>query len=201
MKGIVHTGAAVEEHVQDLCRGLVGVLWLNDGIAALQEIGAGVLLHSLDRAVHLSEILAVPVTQLFKLIDKKEAPGQRLPVSHIADKADVSLSLTAAFLIFLLLQLLTEKLNMFVRVRFAGEAFELQPLGRDLQPGGKGGDDVVLLFVGAEHEIDGLDLQNLDIPSVRGFDDPVMDILDRDIILNKLKQLAAVFWLSLFWGF
>ena len=141
------------------------------------------------------------MAQLFKLIDQEEAPGQRLPVSHIADKADIALALAAAFLVFLLLQLLTEKLNMLVRIRLAGEALELQPLRRDLQPGGKRRDDVVLLFVGAQHEVDGLDLQDLDIPPVRCLDDPMVDILYGDIILDELKQLTAVFWLSLFWGF
>ena len=200
-KGIIHTGAAVEEHIQDLCRGLVRILGLDNRVAALHEVGAGVLLHGLDHAVDLTEILAVSVSQLFKLIDQEEAPGQSLPVAHIADKADIALALAAAFLVFLLLQLLTEKLNMLVRIRLAGEALELQPLRRDLQPGGKRRDDVVLLFVGAQHEVDGLDLQDPDILSIRCLDDPMVDFLHGNIILDELKQLAAVFWLSLFWGF
>ena len=87
---------------------------------------------------------------------------------------------------------------MAIGVGFPGDALELQVLGRDLQPGGEGGDDVELLLLRAQHEVDGLDLQDLDVAIVRCLNDPVMDASDRDEILDEFKQLRAAFLLFSF---
>ena len=42
-KGLVYTGAPIEEHIQHLRRGLVRVLGLDNAVAALGEIGPCIL--------------------------------------------------------------------------------------------------------------------------------------------------------------
>ena len=197
-KGLLHTGTAVEEHVKDLGCGLIGVFVLHDGVAALHEIGAGILFHRLDRAVDQPKVLTVAPPLLLILIDQEKAPGQSLTVAHIPYEADIPLGLAAALLVGFALQILPQQPDMPIRVGFPGDALELQVLGRNLQPGGEGGDDVELLLLRAQHEVDGLNLQNLDIAIVRCLNDPVMDTPDRDEILDELKQLCAAFLLFSF---
>ena len=197
-KGLFHTGTAVEEHVQDLRRSLIGILVLHNGVAALHKIGAGILLHRLNRAVDQPKVLTVAPPLLLILINKEKTPGQGFTVAHISYKADIAFGLTAAFLVGFALQILTQQPDMPIGVGFPCDALELQVLGRNLQPGGKGGDDIELLLLRAQHEVDGLDLQDLDIAIVRCFNDPVMDTPDRDEILDELKQLCAAFLLFSF---
>ena len=76
---------------------------------------------------------------------------------------------------------------MLVRVRLSGNGLELQLHRRDLQPAGKGREDIVLFFGRTEHEIDRFYLQDLDIPAICGFYDTVSDLFDREKWLYELK--------------
>ena len=90
-------------------------------------------------------------------------------------------------LIVLLLQFLADHSDMLIRIRLSGNGLELQLHGRDLQPAGKGRQDIVLLLRRTEHKVNGFDFKDLDIPAIRGLHDAVSDILDREKRLNEFK--------------
>ena len=99
VKGIIHTGAPVKEHIQDLRCGGVRVFRLHDRVAALHKIGPGILLDGLDGAVNKSKIFAVAPALFLVLINQKEAASQGFTIAHVADEADIPLGLSAAFFI------------------------------------------------------------------------------------------------------
>ena len=76
---------------------------------------------------------------------------------------------------------------MLIRISFASDDFKLQLYRGDLQPTCKCANNTVLLVVGAEHEVDGLDLKDFYESAIGSFDDPVFKAFDRDIILNKVR--------------
>ena len=190
-EGFVHAGAPVEELVEDLRRGLVRVRRLHDGVAALHEVSPGVLLHGLHGTQDLGVVGAVALADLLVLENQKEAPCERFSAADLLDEPDVFLALPLAGGVVLLRQLLPDHVDVPVGVGLAGDALELQPHGRDLQPGGEGGNDPELLLVGAEHKVDGLDFQDLDVAVIRGLNDPVPDVLDRDEVLGELQPFIA----------
>ncbi len=125
-EGLVHAGSPIEELVEDLRCGLVRVCGLHDGVAALQEVGAGVLLHGLHGAEDLGIVGTVSLAQLLILEDQKEAPGKRLSAADLLDESDVLFTLPLAGRVFLLLQLLPDHVDVPVGVGLARDAFELQ---------------------------------------------------------------------------
>ena len=190
-EGLVHAGPPVEELVENLRRGFVRVRRLHDGVAALHEISPGVLLHGLHGTQDLGVVGAVALADLLVLENQKEAPGERFSAADLLDEPDVFLALPLAGGVVLLRQLLPDHVDVPVGVGLAGDALELQPHGRDLQPGGEGGNDPELLLVRAEHEVDGLDLQDLDVSVIRGLNDSVPDVLDRDEVLGELQPFIV----------
>ena len=90
---------------------------------------------------------------------------------------------------------------MPVRIRLPRDAFELEILRGDLQPGGKGGDDIVLFLIRSQHKVNGFNFKNLYIPLVCCLDDPVMNAADRKKILDEFKQFAVSFFVLLFCAF
>lgn len=74
---------------------------------------------------------------------------------------------------------------MPVRIRLPRDAFELEVLRGNLQPRGKGGNDIVLFLIRSQHEVDGFNFKNLYIALVCCLDDPVMDAADRKKILGS----------------
>ena len=126
-KRFVHTGSAVEKHIQDLRCGLVRVFGLHNGIAALHEIGAGVLFRRGQHPVDPSVIVRLISADGLILIYQKEAPGKRFSGAHILNKPDIILRRCLALLIILLLQLLSDHRHMLVGIGFSGNALELEP--------------------------------------------------------------------------
>ena len=76
---------------------------------------------------------------------------------------------------------------MLVGVCFAGDGLKLKLHRRDLQPAGKRRKDIELLLGRSEHEIDGFNLKDLNVPAICSFHDAVLNILDREERLNELK--------------
>ena len=113
-----------------ICRCFVRILGLDDGVATLGKVCAGILLNRLHHTVDLSKILTVSAAHLLILKNQKEAPCQRFPTSHILDKAEVTLALAFAGLILFYFKFAADHGNMFVRVCLAGNALKLQPHGR-----------------------------------------------------------------------
>ena len=103
-KGLVHAGAPVEEHIQYLCRSLVGVGRAHDTVAALVEICPRGLLGGLQHAVYLGVVFAVTAQGLV-LEDEEEAARERLAAAHVAYEPDVIVAHRAALCVGLALQL------------------------------------------------------------------------------------------------
>ena len=76
---------------------------------------------------------------------------------------------------------------MLIGVCFPGDGLKLKLHRRDLQPAGKRRKNVELLLRRAEHEVDGFDLKDLDVTTIRSLHDAVTDLLDREERLDKLK--------------
>ncbi len=178
MKWVVHTGAAVEVHIQDLRHKGVFVLGLDNAVAALGKVGAGVLRRSLERGIDLAVVrIRLPAAHRLILENQKEAAGQRLAAALLPDKADRTLAESTASGDLLLFQIPPQTSNIFIRVRPACNRFELQPHWRYFKPAGEGRDDAPLLLVGAQEEVDRLNFQYLDVAAVIGFNDAVFDLL------------------------
>lgn len=193
LERVIHTGAAVEVHIQHLSREGVFVLGLHDAVATLGEIGTGVLGHHLEGGINLAIVgihLPPPVGGLI-LEDQKEPAGQRLAAALLPDEPDGAFSQAAAGFHRFLFQIRLEACYILVGVRLAGHGFELQSHGGYFQPAGESGDDPPLLLVGAEQEVDGLNLQDLDKPAVSGFDDAVFEFFEWNEVLNELQLF---FW-------
>ena len=194
-KRLIHAGTAIEEHIKDLRRGNIRVLRLKDGVAALEKICPGILLGSGQHTVDLAIVVRLTAADGLILENQEEAPGQRLSGTDILDQTDVVLAQSLALLIFLGCHLLADHSDMLVRVCLSGNALELEPHGRDLQPAGKGRENVELLLRRSEHEIDGFDLKDLDVTAIRGLHDAVTDLLDREERLDEFKlfRLSSFF--------
>ena len=75
-EGVVHAGAAVEVHVEDLRQGGVLVLGLDDAVAALGEVGAGILRRRLERGVDLAVVGAhLPSAGGGLVLENEEEPA------------------------------------------------------------------------------------------------------------------------------
>ena len=193
-KWFIHTGTAVEEHIQNFRCRLIGVFRLDNTVAALCKIGPGILFSRLKHPVNFGVIIAFIPSGSFVLKNQKEAPCERLPASNVFDKSDIILSHFPALGIFLLLQLLPYHGNMLVRIRFAGNGFELQAHRGYFQPAGKAGNNIKLLLIGAQCEVDRFYLQNPDITSVGRLNDSVPQILNRKVVLYKFKLFVFSFF-------
>ena len=75
---------------------------------------------------------------------------------------------------------------MLVGIGSAGDGLELQSGGRYLQPNSKRGNNAPLLFRRPQRKVDRLNFEYFDIPPIRGFDNAVADIFNRNQILRKL---------------
>ena len=170
-------GATVEDLVENLCRGLIRIGGLHNAVAALEKVGPGGLLRSLESAVYFGIVPIVPAHR-FILEDEKEPAGQSLPAAHILDEPQVVLSQGPALRIFLPGQLLLHQRDVLIRIRPAGDGLALQADGGDFQPTGEAGDDVELLLRGTEGKVDGLDLQDLQVAAVGGLHHAVADVPD-----------------------
>ena len=186
-KGFIYTGTPVKEHIEDLCCCFIRILMLDDAVAALQEIRSGILFCGHEHAIDLGIVVRLISADGLILINQKEAPGKRFSGSYVLDQPDVILTQSLTLLIIFRLQLFTDHGDMLIGVRLSGNGLELQLHGRDLQPAGKGRQDIVLLLRRTEHKVNGFDFKDLDIPAIRGLHDAVSDILDREKRLNEFK--------------
>ena len=75
----------------------------------------------------------------------------------------------------------------------------MQPHWADFQKAGERVDDAALLPWGAQQEVDGLDLQNLDVALICGVQDAVLDFLDGEQVVERLPfyQLSVAIRLTL----
>ena len=80
---------------------------------------------------------------------------------------------------------------MLADVGFLCEDLDLDLDRADLHPTRESGDDRFLFPHAAEQEVDRLDLQDLDIPTVRHVNDAVTDISHRDQVF-RVRLFAAV---------
>ena len=151
----------VEDLVKDLRCGLIRIGGLdNAAVAALEEVGPGGLLRSLEGAVYFGIVPIVPAHR-FILEDEEEPAGEGFPAAHVLDEPQVVLSQGPALRIFLPGQLLLHQRDVLIRIRPAGDGLALQADGGDFQPAGKAGDNVELLLRGTEGKVDGLNFKNL----------------------------------------
>ena len=189
LKGVVHAGAAVKVHIQHLRCKCVLVLGLYDAVAALSEIGAGVLSHHLKCGIYLAivRVHLPPSVGGLILKNQEEPAGQRFPAAFLPDKPDRSLPQLATGFHCLLLQVRLKTGHILIGIRFASHRFELQPHRGYFQPTGEGGDDAPLFLVRTEKEIDRFNLQNLEEPAVSGFDDSVFEFFEWDEVLDELQ--------------
>lgn len=134
----IHAGVAIEEHIQDLCYRLVGILGLDDVISALHEISACILLRADQHAVDFGIIIRFASSDGFVLVNQKEAPGQRFSGADILNQPDIILTHGSALCVILHGKLLSDHSNVLVGIRFPGDGFELQLHGGDFQPAGEG---------------------------------------------------------------
>lgn len=161
--------------VEDLRCGLIRIRGLYNAVAALEKIGPGGLLRSLEGAVDFGVVPIVPAHR-FILEDEKEPAGESLPAAHILDEPQVILPQSPALGIFLLGQLLFHQGNVLIRIRPAGDGLALQADGGDFQPACEAGDDVELLLRGTEGKVDGLNFKNLQVAAVGGLHHTVADV-------------------------
>ena len=145
--------------VENLRCGLIRIRGLDNAVAALEEVGPGGLLRSLESAVYFGIVPIVPAHR-FILEDEEEPAGESLPAAHVLDEPQVVLSQGPALRIFLPGQLLFHKGNVLIRIRPSGDGLALQADRGDFQPAGKAGDNVELLLIRAQGKVDGLDLQD-----------------------------------------
>ena len=200
LKGLGLAGAPVEDLVEDLRRGLVRVFRLDNTVSALEKVGPGGLFRPLEGSANPPVIPVIPA-QRFILEDEKEPAGQGLPIAHIPDQPQVILPQGPALWIFLPRQLLLHQGDMLIRVRPAGDGLKLQPDGGDLQPAGKAGDNIELFLRRAQRKIDGLHLQDFQIPAVRGLHHAVSDVPDGQERLGRFPFTLlpfGAFWLCVF---
>ena len=139
-----------------------------------------------DRITFRNEENGYTVLYLVKPQTDSEEEEEEFP-----DEPDGAFSQAAAGFHRFLFQIRLEACYILVGVRLPGHGFELQSHGGYFQPAGEGGDDPPLLLVGAEQEVDGLNLQDLDKPAISGFDDAVFELFDRNEVLNELQLF---FW-------
>ena len=144
--------------VKDLRCGLIRIRGLHNAVAALEEVGPSGLFRRLQ-AAHDSGVVPIVPACGFILENEEEPAGESLPAAHILDEPQVVLPQSPTLWIFLLGQLLFHQGNVLIRIRPAGDGLKLQADRGDLQPTGEAGDDVVLLLIGTQGEVDGLDLQ------------------------------------------
>ena len=187
-KRVIHTGAAVEEHINEFCQEGVLILWLYDVVAALGEVGAGVLCGRLQRGVDFAVIDIHLIMSAGRLVleDEEETAGQRLAAALFTDEPDGGAGQLTAGLRGLCLQIGLKACDVLVGVGLPCDGFELQTHGCDLQPTGEGGDDLILLFRGAQQEVDGLDLKDLQIAAVCCLNDAVSYAFEWDEVLHVL---------------
>ena len=178
LEWVVYTGAAVEVHVQYLRHKSVFVLGLDNVVSTLGKVGAGVLRRSLECGIDLTVVrVCLPAAHRLILENQEKPARQRLAAALLSNKADRTLAKSAAGGDLLLFQISLQTSDIFVRVRPAGNRFELQPHWRYFQPAGKGGNDTPLLLIGAKEEVNRLNFQYFDVAAITGFNDAVFDFL------------------------
>ena len=183
----IHAGSSIEEHIKDLRSCHIRILGLQDVIATLKEIGSGILLSGHQHGIDLGIIVRLISANGLVLVNQKEAPGKRFSGTNILDQSDVILTEGFTLLIIFRGHLLAQHCDMLIGVCFSGNGLKLKLHGRDLQPAGKRRENIELLLRRSEHKIDGFNLKDLDVATIRGFHDAVTDLLDREERLNKLK--------------
>ena len=128
------------------------------------------------------------------LEDEEETAGQRLAAALFTDEPDGGAGQLTAGLRGLCLQIGLKACDVLVGVGLPCDGFELQTHGCDLQPTGEGGDDLILLFRGAQQEVDGLDLQDLQITAVCCFNDAISYAFEWNEVLHVLaRRLSLAF--------
>ena len=50
LEWFIYTGTAIKEHIQNLCRRFIWILWVQNAVAALEEVSPGRLFRSLHHA-------------------------------------------------------------------------------------------------------------------------------------------------------
>ena len=101
-----------------------------------------------------------------------------------------------AFGVFLCFHISLNRPEVLLNVSFLGEDLDLDLHRGDLHPACEIGNDVLLLRDTAKQEVDRLDLNHTDISTIRGLNDAISDIFDRD----KVFRLGGLFLLGMSGG-
>lgn len=172
---------------------------LYDGIAALRQIGTEVASGGFERGDDFS-IGDVPlVCRGLVLKNHEKTTADSIARAKPFDKANIAHVALAHRCIRLVGGIPPQLVQIGVDIRLAGERLELQPYRADFQKAGERVDDAALLPWGAQQEVDGLDLQNLDVAVICGVQDTVLDFLNREQIVERLSlnQLSVAVCFSM----
>ena len=187
-KGLLVAGLTAEDVIQDLAGGFVLILVVDDLVATLTQVVGGGAGGGLEGGDGLGLLLApFRAGQRLMLKHQEEAPGDGLPGAKLLDQPQiVLLQLTAAF-VRLLGQLPAHRIHVVVDVRPLGQHLELHLDRGNLQVADKGVDDTALFPGAAEQEVDRNHLDQLDIAVVSGVDDAVGDLLNGDVVCQRVE--------------
>ena len=162
------------------------------GVAALGKVTAKIAGSALQRKLDLLFAGAVGRQLVLKFKDGEEAAGDGVVGGNGLDMPDVVLVHLYTGGIFFLLQFLCGVLQEFGDVRAVRVGLELQLDRRDPQQLGKGQNNIPLLRCGTQQKVDGLDLNDFDVPSVLGDDHAPSYIGHRKKLLRHVVNLAAL---------
>lgn len=82
LERVLHAGTAIEVHIQDFSYKCVFIFWLYNTVAALGEIGLGILRHRLQRCVDLT-IIVIGTGGAPPRIEKSGKTGGTMPHGYL----------------------------------------------------------------------------------------------------------------------
>ena len=187
LERVLHAGTAIEVHIQDFSYKCVFIFWLYNTVAALGEIGLGILRHRLQRCVDLTIIVIGLAAHRLVLKNQEKPAGQCLTATFLPDELDSTTPQFPAGRYVLALNVRLQPRHILVRIRFAGYGLKLQAHGRNFKPAGKRRDNAPLLLIGAKQKVDGFNFQDFEVPAICSFNDPVSDLFEGNVVLYELQ--------------
>ena len=152
------------KYIWDFSYKCVFIFWLYNTVAALGEIGLGILRHRSQRCVDLTIIVIGLAAHrlVLKIRKNRRDNASRLPSSRmnwIVPRPNSRQAVTSS-----LLNVRLQSRHILVRIRFAGYGLKLQAHGRNFKPAGKRRDNAPLLLIGAKQKVDGFNFQDFEVP-------------------------------------
>ena len=172
---------------------------LYDGIAALRQISTEVAGGSFERGDNFGAGNVSLVRGRFVLEDYEETAADCIARAETFDKADITHVALAHCRVRFVGGIPPQLVQIGVDICLAGEGLKLQPHRADFQKAGERVDDAALLPRRAQQEVDGFNLQNLDVAVICGAQDAVLDFLDGEQVVERLPfyQLSVAVCLAL----